>query len=278
MAAASIPPLADVVRLMREANTAATLEQNATTRTSWAAGLTTTKAYAEELSGQLKTLSDQYLDLFNKGDTEGAARVQAAIQALLSQTPELVRTATTTELLAGFTAELTKREQELGIAAEQTEDPLMAAYEALNALAMSGALTEEELADLEARLHRVAEAGAKLSEAKKWAGYLSEAAGLFNRNTPVGGGLAAALEGLAAWFGAGGQGGGSKAVLTGAAAFVGGLKGVFQTGSEETDQVVNTFVGGIQATLMKLASGDMLGAAVAGVATVVATIVLRTCT
>lgn len=102
---------------------------------------------------------------------------------------------------------------------------------------------------------------------------LKAGAQIMGKNSPLQAGISSAMEGLAAFFGAGGKEGGSKAILTGAASFVGGLVDVFKTGDEDIDKVVSTFVSGLQGTLMQLAQGNWIGALVAGVATVVSTIV-----
>lgn len=102
---------------------------------------------------------------------------------------------------------------------------------------------------------------------------LTKAAEIVGKNSPIQAAIAAGLEGLAAFFDKGGTKGGSKAILAGAAALVGGLADVFKTGEPEIDQVVNTFVSGLQGTIMKLATGDYIGAAIAAVATVVSTII-----
>nr|WP_255639497.1 phage tail tape measure protein [Deinococcus betulae] len=102
---------------------------------------------------------------------------------------------------------------------------------------------------------------------------LKTASQVLGKNTPLQAGLSAVTDGLAAFFGAGGKSGGKEAVLKGAASLVGGLMDVFKTGDEDTDRVVGTFVSGLQGTLMQLAQGNWVGAIVAGVATVVSTIV-----
>ncbi|MGY2892747.1 hypothetical protein [Deinococcus sp. UYEF24] len=102
---------------------------------------------------------------------------------------------------------------------------------------------------------------------------LDSAAGLFNGATGFTGLIKTSLDGLSAYFKAGGGEGGSKSVLFGAAAFVSGLAAVFQTGDAEMDKVTSGFVNGVTSVLSKLATGDTFGAIVSGVATVVGTIV-----
>ena len=85
--------------------------------------------------------------------------------------------------------------------------------------------------------------------------------------------VTAGLNGLAAYFKAGGAKGGNGSLIAGASALVSGLAEVFKTGDEDIDQVIDTFVSGVQATLGQLAKGDWVGALITGVATVVATIV-----
>jgi hypothetical protein len=101
---------------------------------------------------------------------------------------------------------------------------------------------------------------------------LDSAAGLFTGSTGFSSLIKTSLDGLSAYFKAGGSEGGSKSVLLGAAAFVSGLGAVFQTGDAEMDKVTNGFVNGVTTVLSKLASGDTFGAILAGAATVVSTI------
>lgn len=115
-------------------------------------------------------------------------------------------------------------------------------------------------------------AGSALTARRAMEG-LRVGAQVMGKNSPLQAGISSAMEGLAAFFGAGGREGGSKAILTGAASFVGGLVDVFKTGDEDIDKVASTFVSGLQGTLMQLAQGNWIGALVAGVATVVSTIV-----
>ena len=85
--------------------------------------------------------------------------------------------------------------------------------------------------------------------------------------------IAAGLDGLGAYFKAGGAKGGKTSVIAGAQALVAGLAGVFKTGDEDVDQALTTFVSGLQATLGQLAKGDWIGALIAGVATIVTTLI-----
>lgn len=85
--------------------------------------------------------------------------------------------------------------------------------------------------------------------------------------------ITAGMDALAAYFKAGGAKGGSQSLIAGASALVSGLAEVFKTGDEDVDQVINTFVSGVQAVLGSLAKGDWVGALIAGVATVVSTII-----
>ncbi|UQN10358.1 phage tail tape measure protein [Deinococcus sp. QL22] len=101
---------------------------------------------------------------------------------------------------------------------------------------------------------------------------LKNLSGIVGKNGTFQKTVTAGLDGLAAYFGAGGAKSGRKAILAGAEALVGGLGEVFKTGNEETDQVISTFVSGVQGTLSALAKGDWIGAIIAGVATVVSTI------
>lgn len=123
----------------------------------------------------------------------------------------------------------------------------------------------QKIADLEGKVR----AGAKGPLGAR----LQEAAQILGTSGPVKAALSAGLNGLAAFFDAGGRAGGRGAILTGAAAFVGGLVDVFKTGDEDVDQVVGGFVSGLQSTLMQLATGNWVGALISGVATVVGTVV-----
>lgn len=102
---------------------------------------------------------------------------------------------------------------------------------------------------------------------------LKGAASVLGKNSPLQASLSAGLDGLAAYFAAGGKAGKQGAILQGAAAFVGGLVDVFRTGDEDIDKVANTFVSGLQSTLSQLAQGNWMGAIISGVSTVVSTIV-----
>lgn len=86
-------------------------------------------------------------------------------------------------------------------------------------------------------------------------------------------GIKAGLDGLAAYFREGGKKGGNKSIIAGADALVTGLGEVFKTGDEDIDSVIDTFVNGIKGTLSALAKGDWIGAIIAGVTTLVMTIV-----
>lgn len=104
-------------------------------------------------------------------------------------------------------------------------------------------------------------------------GAFKGASQILGKNSPLQAGLSSVTDGLSAFFGAGGAKGGKEAILKGAASLVGGLVDVFKTGDEDVDRVTNTFVSGLQGTLMQLAQGNWVGALIAGVATVVSTIV-----
>ncbi len=124
----------------------------------------------------------------------------------------------------------------------------------------------QQITDLEGRISS-AQANTPLVNRLKGLGGIIGKNGSFQKTVTAG------LDGLAAYFGAGGSKGGRKAILAGAEALVGGLGEVFKTGNEETDQVIGTFVSGVQGTLSALAKGDWMGAIIAGVATVVSTII-----
>ncbi|MDO4263655.1 MAG: hypothetical protein Q4C67_05605 [Deinococcus sp.] len=269
----ALPALEAVAAEMRTLQLLAVTDGDANDRAAYLAGILGTEEYANRAADTLRQLADQLRSLQNQGDEGGAAQVAATIQLYKDGLPPIVQQTLQKKLLADVTDQLTASERELGLTTTQAQTPAEEWLMLLGDLVEAGLITAETYEEVRKRIQGVIDAQKELGKNKDWEKRVQDVAGLFNRTTPVGGGMAAALDGLAAWFGAGGQGGGSKAILSGAAALVGGLNGVFKTGSEETDQVVNTFVGGIQATLMKLASGDMLGAAVAGVATVVATIV-----
>lgn len=99
---------------------------------------------------------------------------------------------------------------------------------------------------------------------------LSMLAGLIGKGGKLQGTISAGLDGLAAYLK---KGGGTGGLIAGAQALVSGLAGVFKTGDEDIDKVIDTFVSGVQATLGALAKGDWVGALIAGVTTVVTTII-----
>ncbi|GAQ23916.1 phage tail tape measure protein, TP901 family [Deinococcus grandis] len=99
---------------------------------------------------------------------------------------------------------------------------------------------------------------------------LSMLAGLIGKGGKLQGTISAGLDGLAAYLK---NGGGKGGLIAGAQALVSGLAGVFKTGDEDIDKVIDTFVSGVQATLGALAKGDWIGALIAGVTTVVTTII-----
>jgi TP901 family phage tail tape measure protein len=99
---------------------------------------------------------------------------------------------------------------------------------------------------------------------------LSLLAGVVGKGGKLQGTISAGLDGLAAYFK---NGGGKGGLIAGAQALVSGLAGVFKTGDEDIDKVIDTFVSGVQATLGALAKGDWIGALIAGVTTLVTTII-----
>lgn len=99
---------------------------------------------------------------------------------------------------------------------------------------------------------------------------LSLLAGVVGKGGKLQGTISAGLDGLAAYFK---NGGGRGGLIAGAQALVSGLAGVFKTGDEDIDKVIDTFVSGVQATLGALAKGDWIGALIAGVTTLVTTII-----
>ncbi|MVN88294.1 phage tail tape measure protein [Deinococcus sp. HMF7620] len=126
-----------------------------------------------------------------------------------------------------------------------------------------------------AALQKIVELEGKVSTEKgnPVADRLSNLAGVVGKGGKLQGTISAGLDGLAAYFKAGGTKGGKGSLIAGAQALVSGLAGVFKTGDEDIDQVVDTFVSGLQGTLGALAKGDWVGAIVAGVATLVTTLI-----
>jgi TP901 family phage tail tape measure protein len=134
---------------------------------------------------------------------------------------------------------------------------------------------KEGTPDYLAALQQIADLEGKITSAQgntPLVNRLKNLSGIIGKNGSFQKTVTAGLDGLAAYFSAGGSKGGRKAILAGAEALVGGLGEVFKTGNEETDQVISTFVSGVQGTLSALAKGDWIGAIIAGVATVVGTI------
>lgn len=124
-------------------------------------------------------------------------------------------------------------------------------------------------------LRKIADLEGKVTAAKSnpLTESLKQASSIIGKGGPLQSALSAGLDGLAAFFTAGGKGGGRGAILQGAAAFVGGLVDVFKTGDEDVDSVVSTFVSGIQGVLSQLATGNWQGAIIAGAATLISTVI-----
>jgi len=127
-----------------------------------------------------------------------------------------------------------------------------------------------------AALQKITDLETKVQATKSTNGLASafkDASSIVGKANALSAGVSSALDGLGAYFEAGGSSGGKKSILLGAAALVSGLAAVFATGDEEMDRVTNTFVNGVTSVLSKLATGDTVGAIVSGVAAVVSTIV-----
>lgn len=112
--------------------------------------------------------------------------------------------------------------------------------------------------------------GKVAAEGNPVADRLTMLAGVVGKGGKLQGTISAGLEGLAAYLK---KGGGQGGLIAGAQALIGGLAGVFKTGDEDIDGVIDTFVSGVQATLGALAKGDWIGALIAGVTTVVTTLI-----
>lgn len=134
-------------------------------------------------------------------------------------------------------------------------------------------LLKKELPEHAAEIERLIAKYRELQQLDPLVQAFKGASQILGKNSPLQAGLSSVTDGLSAFFGAGGAKGGKEAILKGAASLVGGLVDVFKTGDEDVDRVTNTFVSGLQGTLMQLAQGNWVGALIAGVATVVSTIV-----
>ena len=123
----------------------------------------------------------------------------------------------------------------------------------------------QKITDLEGKL-KDADPGQKLADS------FANGAAVLGKGGQVQAALSSGLEGISAFFAAGGVAGKGGAILSAASGFVGGLATVFATGNEDIDNVTSAFVDGVQGTLGALAKGDWIGAIIAAVATVINTV------
>ncbi|WP_230294295.1 phage tail tape measure protein [Deinococcus sp. 6GRE01] len=240
-----------------------------------AGGLIASTDLTTTLQGELRR-SQQELNQAITGSVPAYQSQIAALEALKKKYPEA--TAEIDKLIGAYTdLQTTER------AAAASRDLQRAQDELNQTLGLSLPAYQAQIAGLEELKKKYPELTAEidkllgryreLQKADPLVQGLKSASQILGKSSPLQAGLSSVTDGLAAFFEAGGPGGGKGAILKGAASLVGGLTAVFKTGDEDIDRVTNTFVSGLQGTLMQLAQGNWIGALVAGVATVVSTIV-----